>query len=64
MLVLSRRINETIVFPDLSITVRVVRLKGGNVRLGIEAPSEVKVVRGELLDKPLPDLEFLRPSQF
>ena len=50
MLVLSRRRNETIVLPGLGITVRVVRLNGRTVRLGIEAPPDVKVVRGELVD--------------
>ena len=54
MLVLSRRCNEPIVFPGLGITVRVVRLRGAVVRIGIEAPADVKVVRGELVDAALP----------
>ncbi len=54
MLVLSRRVNETIVLPGLRITVRVVRLRGGVVRLGIEAPAEVHIVRGELIPGPAP----------
>jgi carbon storage regulator len=49
MLVLSRRVNESIVFPDLGITVRVVQVAGGRVRLGVEAPIKVSILRGELL---------------
>jgi carbon storage regulator CsrA len=49
LLVLSRRINESIVFPSLGITIKVILLKGGAVRLGIEAPQDVAVLREELL---------------
>jgi carbon storage regulator len=49
MLILSRRVNETVVFPGLNITVRVVRIRGGSVRLGIEAPWGAAVLREELL---------------
>ena len=49
MLVLSRRLYEAIVFPGLGITIRVVHVKGGAIRLGIEAPKEVAVLREELL---------------
>ena len=52
MLVLSRRRNEKIVLPHLGITVQVVAIKPGVVRLGIEAPPEVAVCREELLNKP------------
>jgi carbon storage regulator len=47
MLVLSRKINQKIVIGD-NITVTVVRLGGGRVGLGIEAPKEIKVLRSEL----------------
>jgi carbon storage regulator len=49
MLVLSRRSLEGIVLPGLGITVRILTIKGNAVRLGIEAPDDVKVVREELL---------------
>jgi carbon storage regulator CsrA len=48
MLVLSRRLDEKILFPELGITVQVTEIKGGKVRLGIEAPAEVRVLREEL----------------
>ncbi len=47
MLVLSRKIGERILIGD-QITVTVVRITGGGVRLGIEAPSEMAVIREEL----------------
>ena len=47
MLVLSRRENERIRLGD-SIVVTVVRLSGDKVRLGIEAPADVVVLRDEL----------------
>lgn len=48
MLVLSRRETEEIVFPDLDITVRIVKVKGKRISIGIEAPKEVKIARSEL----------------
>lgn len=48
MLVLSRKRNQSIQIGD-NITVTVVRLKGNVVQLGIQAPHEIPVVRGELL---------------
>ena len=55
MLVLSRREHERIRLGD-SIVVTVVRVAGDKVRLGIEAPAEVVVLRDELTPRqqPLP----------
>lgn len=50
MLVLSRKLNEKIVI-DGGIVVTVVKIEGGQVRLGIEAPGHVKVYREEILKK-------------
>lgn len=47
MLVLSRRVGERIRIGG-EITITVVRISGGGVRLGIEAPTELPVVREEL----------------
>jgi carbon storage regulator len=47
MLVLSRRIGERIVIDD-KITVTVVEIRGGQIRLGIEAPKEIPVWREEM----------------
>ena len=49
MLVLSRKIDETILIgPDIE--VRVVDVRGDKVRLGITAPAEFNIVRRELVD--------------
>lgn len=48
MLVLTRKLMEKLYIGD-TICVTVVRLEGGQVRLGIEAPREIAVVRAELL---------------
>ncbi|WP_455383381.1 carbon storage regulator CsrA [Salinispira pacifica] len=49
MLVLARRINERIIIGD-SIFVSVVDIKGDQVKLGIDAPANVKVFRQEIFD--------------
>lgn len=49
MLVLSRKVGEKIVFPDLGIAVQVIQVRPGRGRLGIEAPQRHRVVRAELL---------------
>lgn len=48
MLVLSRRQGQRILFPHLDIAVQVLPSKGSTVRLGIEAPSHVSVMREEI----------------
>ncbi len=54
MLVLSRRETERIKLGD-SIVVTVVRVTGDRVRLGIEAPRDVRVLRCELNGQAPPD---------
>src|SRR5262245_2989567 len=48
MLVLSRRLNEKLVFPTVGATIQVLELKRNAVRLGIAAPPEVTVLREEI----------------
>jgi len=48
MLVLSRKENEKVLFPHLGIALQILRVGGGQVRLGIEAPHDVSVVRQEI----------------
>ena len=48
MLVLSRRAADKVCFPNLGISVEVLRINGNTVRLGIDAPDDVKVLRHEL----------------
>lgn len=47
MLVFTRRANETIVI-DHRIVVTIVSTSGGNVKIGVEAPPEITVNRGEI----------------
>ncbi len=49
MLVLSRKLNESIVIRD-NIVITVVEIRGDKVRLGIEAPKEVPVHRREVYE--------------
>jgi carbon storage regulator len=54
MLVLTRKLMERLFIGD-DICVTVVRLEGGQVRLGIDAPRDVSVVRAELVpERPTP----------
>lgn len=50
MLVLTRRPGESIVIGD-NITLTVVEVQGDRVKIGIAAPKDVTVLRGELLEE-------------
>jgi carbon storage regulator len=59
MLVLSRKIGESIQIAG-GIRVTVTEVRGGRVRLSIEAPADVRVLRKEIADvvakQPLPEI--------
>lgn len=46
MLVLSRKVNQTLVMGEITVTVT--RIEGNRVLIGVQAPDEVRVMRGEL----------------
>lgn len=50
MLVLTRKMNESIII-DGNIRIKIVGMRNGQVRLGIEAPDNIKVFREELCNK-------------
>jgi carbon storage regulator len=50
MLVLTRKLNESICIGD-NIRLTVVEIRGNKVRLGIEAPQDVRVHREELIGR-------------
>ena len=54
MLVLSRKVGERIQLGD-NITVTLVKINGNVVRLGIDAPRNMPVVRQELADRNTAD---------
>jgi len=51
VLVLSRKLNQTIRFPNLGISIEILRVAGNTVRVGVDAPVGVLILRGELADE-------------
>jgi len=49
MLVLARKLDEAITIGD-DIVVKVISVEKGIVKLGIDAPTSISIVRNELLD--------------
>jgi carbon storage regulator len=47
MLILTRKVGEVIRIGD-AVTVRVLEVRGGQVRLGVDAPTEVRIFREEV----------------
>lgn len=62
MLVLSRRVGERIIIDD-NIRVEVLEVKGGKVRIGIEAPASVRVDRLEIHQKRAEEARTSRPVE-
>jgi carbon storage regulator CsrA len=50
VLILTRRIGETVMIGD-EVTVTVLRVKGNQVRLGVNAPKSVSVQREEIFHR-------------
>jgi carbon storage regulator CsrA len=50
MLVLARKTDESIVIGD-NIIIKVVAVENGVVKLGIDAPREVSIIRSELIEE-------------
>jgi carbon storage regulator len=50
MLILTRGVNETLMIGD-EVTVTVLDVKGGQVRIGINAPRDVSVHREEIYER-------------
>jgi len=48
MLVLSRKTGEQVLIPEHGIVITVLEARHGRARLGIKAPSDVKIIRQEL----------------
>ena len=51
MLVMSRKPNETIVIADGRVVITILETRPGNVKLGIDAPSDISVHRGEVQER-------------
>jgi carbon storage regulator len=50
MLVVTRKVGERIVVGD-NVVITVVRIAGGMVRIGVEAPNDYTIVRRELINE-------------
>ena len=55
MLILTRRPEESIII-DGDIKLKILSVRGNQVRIGFEAPSDVTIMREELLDKTFDEL--------
>jgi carbon storage regulator CsrA len=51
MLVLTRKVGEKLNING-NITIEVVRIQGNRIRIGLVAPEDVKILRGELVQQP------------
>ena len=49
MLIISRKINEGVIINE-NIELTIIDIQGDKVRIGMDAPSSVKIVRKELLE--------------
>jgi carbon storage regulator CsrA len=64
MLVLTRKLGEKVFIGD-NVTLSVVEMRGGQVRLAFDAPLLVRILRGELSDRQdrsVPDPELSDPD--
>jgi carbon storage regulator len=69
MLVISRKVGETIRIGN-DVIIRLTRVAGGRVSMGIEAPLQVRILRGELewfpededVNSRLPEVASIPPS--
>lgn len=61
MLVLTRKTQEKIQIGD-SITITILRVKGQAVRIGIEAPEGVRILRGELAARAIGEASDEQPA--
>ena len=51
MLVLSRKVGERVIVPQCGLSFTILGIRGKTVQVGVCAPSEVKVLRGEIWDR-------------
>ena len=50
MLVLTRKAGEGIIIGD-TISIKIIEIKGGGIRIGIDAPRDTKIYRQEIFDR-------------
>jgi len=62
MLVLSRKQGERICIGGI-INITIVSIQGGRVKIGVEAPGDVRILRGELQNCPDPKAAELETAE-
>ncbi len=62
MLSLTRKVNQCIIIND-DIVIRICQISGGQVKIGIEAPPNIKIMREELLYLNYKN-EYQQPLEF
>ena len=62
MLILTRRIEEKLVIGE-NVTVTMLGVKGSHVRIGIDAPRDITVIREEVLQRRLNDRKELNSER-
>lgn len=63
MLVVSRKQDQSVVFPALGIRVEILKMTGKTVRVGVQAPDDVQILRGELAGTARPVKDDRSPNQ-
>lgn len=61
MLILTRKVGESIMIGD-SVEVKILGLRAGQIKIGIEAPKDLKVHREEIYDRILAEKEDERQA--
>ncbi len=61
MLILTRRVGETLIIGD-NVTVTVLGVKGNQVRIGVNAPKDVTVHREEIYERIKKEKELVHPN--
>lgn len=62
MLILSRKIGERVLIDDAAIQVKILDVKGNNVRIGFEAPKGMDIDREEIYAKKLAEKLLLKQN--
>lgn len=60
MLVVTRKAQEKLTFPQLGITVHFLRVQSGNIKVGIEAPRDINIVRDDASGDAIDAAELVR----
>ena len=63
MLILNRRIGEGIIFGD-NIEIKILDIQDGKIKIGIEAPKDIPILRKEVYDSVIEENQKSIESEF